>query len=112
MLRIDWLFGVADLRPLPAFQRRLFFDQTLPAMTVPPQCDWGGLIEIAFPSPNPVICDVIHDRDKKTVTLQSSNPNVQLRVTQDPAMPLVAYAGSPFFAVAQYARRSFLRDCY
>jgi hypothetical protein len=112
MIGLDWSLGVVDLRRLLAFQRRLSFDSTLPAMTVPPQCDWGGLIEIAFASPNPVICDVIHDRDKKTVTLQSSNPNVQLRVTQDPAMPVVVYAGSPFFEVAQYAGRWFLRDGY
>jgi hypothetical protein len=112
MRGLDWSIGVVDLRRLLAFQRRLSFDSTLPAMTVPPQCDWGGLIEIAFASPNPVICDVIHDREKKTVTLQSSNPNVQLQVTQDPAMPVAVYAGSPFFEVAQYAGRWFLRDGY
>jgi hypothetical protein len=69
-------------------------------------------LTLAFASPNPVICDVIHDRNKKTVTLQSSSPNVQLRVTQDPAMPVAVYAGSPFFEVAQYAGRWFLRDGY
>jgi len=112
MRDLDWSLGVVDLRRLLAFQRRLSFDSTLPVMNVPPQYDWGGLIEIAFASPNPVICDVIHDRNKKTVTLQSSNPNVQLKVTQDPAMPVAVYAGSPFFEVAQYAGRWFLRDGY
>lgn len=112
MRGLDWSLGVVDLRRLLAFQRRLSFDSTLPAMTVPPQCDWGGLLKIAFASPNPVICDVIHDRDKKTVILQSSNPNVQLRMTQDPAMPVAVYAGSAFFEVAQYAGRWFLRDGY
>src|SRR5260370_28141725 len=81
-------------------------------MTVPSQCDWGGLSEVAFASPNPVVCDVIHNSEKKTVTLQSSNPNVQLRGTQDPATPVAVYAGSPFFDVAQYAGRWFLRDGY
>jgi hypothetical protein len=112
MMGLDWSLGVVDLRWLLAFQRRLSFNSTLPAMTVPPQCDWDRLIEIAFASPNPVICDVVHDTDKKTVTLQSSNPNVQLRVTQDPAAPVAVYAGSPFFEVAQYAGRWFLRDGY
>src|SRR5260370_40652376 len=81
-------------------------------MPVPPQCDRARLIEIAFASANPVICGVVHDTDKKTVILQSSNPNVQLRVTQDPAAPVAVYAGSPFFEVAQYAGRWFLRDGY
>lgn len=112
MRGLDWSLGVVDLRLLLAFQRRLSFDSTLPAMIVPPQCDWCDLIEIAFASPNPVTCDVIHDRAKKTVTLQSSNPNMQLKVTQDPAMPVAVYAGSPFFEVAQYAGRWFLRDGY
>jgi hypothetical protein len=112
MMGLDWSLGVVDLRRLLAFQRRLSFNATLPAMTVPPQCDWDRLIEIAFASPNPVICDVVHDTDKKTVILQSSNPNVQLRVTQDPAAPVAVYAGSPFFEVAQYAGRWFLRDGY
>ncbi|MGC8550341.1 MAG: hypothetical protein ACP5M4_11630 [Acidobacteriaceae bacterium] len=112
MRGLDWSLGVVDLRRLLAFQRRLSFDSTLPAITVPPQGDWGGLIEIAFASPHPVICDVIHDKDEKTVTLQSRNPNLQFKVTQDPAMPVAVYAGSPFFEVAQYAGRWFLRDGY
>jgi len=112
MTGLDWSLGVVDLRRLLAFQRRLSFDSTLRAMTAPPQHDWDSLIEIAFASPNPVVCDVIHDTDKKTVTLQSSNPNVQLRVTHDPAAPVAVYAGSPFFEVAQYAGRWFLRDGY
>ena len=111
MRSLDWSLGVVDLRRLLAFQRRLSFDSTR-AMTVPPQYDWDSLIEIAFASPNPVVCDMIHDTDKKTVTLQSSNPNVQLRVTHDPAAPVAVYAGSPFFEVAQYAGRWFLRDGY
>jgi hypothetical protein len=112
MMGLEWSLGVVDLRRLLAFQRRLSFNSTLPATTVPPQCDWGGLIEIAFASPNPVICDVVHDIDKKTVTLQTGNPNVHLRVTQDPTAPATLHAGSPFFEVAQYAGRWFLRDGY
>jgi hypothetical protein len=112
MRDLDWSLGVVDLRRLLAFQRRVSFDSTLPAMTVPSQCDWGGLSEIAFASPNPVVCDVIHNSEKKTVTLQSKNPNVQFRVTQDPAMPVAVYTGTPFFEVAQYAGRWFLRDGY
>jgi hypothetical protein len=112
MLGLDWSLGVVDLRRLLAFQRRLSFNATLPSMAVPRQCDWGSLIEIAFASPNPVICDLVHDAPTQTVTLQSSNPNLHLRVTQDPSMPVTVHAGSPFFEVAQYAGRWFLRDGY
>lgn len=112
MMGLDWSLGVVDLRRLLAFQRRLSFNAALPAITVPPQCDWERLIEIAFASPNPVTCDVVHDMDGKAVILQSSNPNVQLRVTKDPTTPVTVYAGSPFFEVAQYAGRWFLRDGY
>jgi hypothetical protein len=112
MTGLDWSLGVVDLRRLLAFQRRLSFDSTLRAMTTPSRHDWDSLIEIAFASPNPVVCDVIYDTEKKTVTLQSSNPNVQLKVTHDPAAPVAVYAGSPFFEVAEYAGRWFLRDGY
>jgi hypothetical protein len=112
MMGLDWSLGVVDLRRLLAFQRRLSFNARLPAITVPPQCDWDRLIEIAFASPNPVSCVVVHDADKKMVILQSSNPNMRLRVTQDPAAPIAVHAGSPFFEVAQYAGRWFLRDGY
>src|ERR1700751_4228415 len=57
MMGLDWSLGVVDLRRLLAFQRRLSFNATLPAITVPPQSDWDRLIEIAFAFPNPVTCD-------------------------------------------------------
>lgn len=109
---LHWSLGVVDLRRLLAFQRRLSFDPTLPPLTIPTQSDWCGLIKTSFASPSPVICDMVHDREKKTVTLQSTNPNMQLRVTSDPETPVAVYAGSPFFEVAQYKGRWFLRDGY
>jgi hypothetical protein len=112
MRDLDWFLGVVDLRRLLAFQRRVSFNATLPPMTVPSQCDWEHLIEIAFASPSSVTCDIIHDSEKKTLTLQSRNPNMQLRITQDPTAPVKVYTGSPFFEVARYAGRWFLRDGY
>jgi hypothetical protein len=112
MLGLDWSLGVVDLRRLLTFQRRLSFNETLSPMTAPRQGDWHSLIEIAFPPPNPVVCDLVHDAYTKTVTLRSSNPNLQLRVTQDPSTPVAVHTGSPFFEVAQYSDRWFLRDGY
>jgi len=112
MQGLDWTFGVVDLRQLLAFQRRLSFNPAVPVVTVPRHDDWDSLLEIAFASPNPVVCDLIHDAGNKTVLLQSSNPNLHLRVTQDATAPIAVHAGSPFFEVARYAGRWFLRDGY
>jgi hypothetical protein len=112
MLGLEWSLGVVDLRRLLAFQRRLSFNESLPALTVPAQDDWIGLVDIAFAPPRPVVYDLVHDEPSSTVTLQSTNPNVHLRVTGSPSAPLAVHAGSPFFEVAEYAGRWFLRDGY
>lgn len=112
MIGLDWYLGVVDLRRLLTFQRRLSFNAALPAAIIPQQEDWLGLMQMAFAPPNPVECDLIREADGRTITLRSSNPNLQLRVTQDPGTPVAVHAGSPFFEVAEYAGRWFLRDGY
>lgn len=112
MLGLDWSLGVVDLRRLLAFQRRLSFNASLPAITIPAQEDWNGLVDIAFAPPSPVVYDLVHDELRSTITLQSTNPNVHLRVTGSPSAPVAVHAGSPFFEVAEYAGRWFLRDGY
>jgi hypothetical protein len=112
MLGLDWFLAIVDLRQLLAFQRRLSFNPMLPTMLVPQPWDWDRLIDIAFASPHPVLCDVVHDARNNTVILQSANPNLHIRVTEDPSAPIAIHAGSPFFEVAHYANRWFLRDGY
>lgn len=112
MQGLNWSLGVVDIRHLLAFQRRLSFHPHVRVPVQPPPCDWNGLIKIAFPSGIPVICDMVHDAHAKTVTLQSSNPNLHFRVGIDGASPVVVHAGSPFFEVAEYTGRWFLRDGY
>jgi hypothetical protein len=112
MLGLQWSLGVVDLRQLLAFQRRLSFNPSIPDMVIPSQDDWDGLIDITFASPSPVVYDLLHDDLSSTITLQSTNPNVHLRVTDSPLAPLAVHAGSPFFEVAEYAGRWFLRDGY
>ena len=53
-----------------------------------------------------------HDPLQNVVTLQSSNPNLHLRATQDPASPLAVNTGGTFLEVALYKGRPFLRDGY
>jgi hypothetical protein len=112
MRGLDWSLGVVDLRLLLAFQRRLSFNTSLPAMIVPAQEDWNSLVDIAFAPPSPVVYDLVHDELRSTITLQSTNPNVHLRVTDSTSAPVTVHAGSPFFEVAEYAGRWFLRDGY
>ena len=112
MLGLEWSLGIVDLRRLLAFQRRLSFNVSLPVMTVPTQEDRDGLVDIAFAPASPVVYDLVHDESSSTITLRSTNPNVHLRVTGSPSAPVAVHAGSPFFEVAEYTGRWFLRDGY
>jgi hypothetical protein len=51
-------------------------------------------------------------RCESAVLLRSGNPNLQLRISDDASSPIAVHAGSPFFEVAQYRERWFLRDGY
>ncbi len=109
---LDWHLGVIDLRRLLAFQRRLSFDATLPSVNVPQPSDWASLMDVSFARPNPVTYDVIHNAAGDKLTLHSSNPNLQLKVSKDPASLISVHTGSPFFEVGCYKGRWFLRDGY
>jgi hypothetical protein len=63
-----------------------------------------------FAKPAPVLCDAV--RGEASVLLRSANPNLHFRITDDSSRPVTIHAGSPFFDVAQYRSRWFLRDGY
>jgi hypothetical protein len=109
---LSWSLGVVDLRPLVAFQRRLAFNTSIAPPAVPAAHDWAALIALSFGPPKPIEHKAVHDPSTDTVTLRSENPNLHLRVTNDPAYPLSVHAGSPFFEVARFRNRWFLRDGY
>jgi hypothetical protein len=110
MAGLDWSLGVIDLRLLLAFQRRLVLNPNAPPTSVPSADDWDALMDISFASPQEVVCDVV--RCESAVLLRSANPNLQLRISDDASRPITVHAGSPFFEVAQYRERWFLRDGY
>lgn len=112
MSGLSWSFGVVDLRPLIAFQRRLAFGTGVAQPSVPTAGDWPALFALSFGSPKPVECEIIHDHSTRTLIVQSANPNLHLRVTDDPAHPLTVHAGGTFFEVARFRNRWFLRDGY
>jgi hypothetical protein len=117
---LDWSLGVVDLRCLLAFQRRLALDPNQPMPTAPQQEDWAGLLSLAIGLPKSTACAVVeeHPAGKENVRsfrLHSSNPDFQLRRSAsevDRAFPFTLYGGSPFFEVAEFRGRWFLRDGY
>jgi 5,6-dimethylbenzimidazole synthase len=112
MRGLQWTVGIVDLRCLLAFQRRVLFDDTHQQPTIPIANDWTGLIALTFPLPVTPTCNVIISNNNHA-TLQSSNPNLRLRLTASSTAPaLQLHAGSPFFEVAEYEGRWFLRDGY
>lgn len=110
MQGLNWTLGVVDLRTLIAFQRRLTFRSGSDSKLVPAPSDWQALLQIAFAEPHPLVCEV--DSEANAICLQSLNPNLHVRSTRNPAVPLEIHPGSPFFEVANYAGRWFLRDGY
>jgi len=112
MSGLKWSFGVVDLRSLLAFQRRLSFAADLPLPTAPAVQDWAALLALSFGAQRPPECERLHELDNKTIILRSSNPNLQFRFTSDTAAPLAVHTGSPFFEVACFRNRWFLRDGY
>jgi hypothetical protein len=107
---LDWFPGVVDLRLLLAFQRRIILDSD--ALNAPLPCpdDWDGLMNLCFGKPKPIVCDAV--RSEGSVVYCSENLNLHFRFTDDSSNPIAIHAGSPFFEVAQYRSRWFLRDGY
>ena len=110
MAGLDWSLGVVDLRLLLAFQRRLSFHPTQPVVPLPLQTDWHGLTSIAFALAKSPIFAL--GRQPTGFTLSSPDPNLHLRASENPLLPMLVHAGSPFFEVACLRGRWFLRDGY
>lgn len=112
MQGLTWSAGVVDLRQLLAFQRRLQFDPEYRRPAAPVSYGWPALMALAFGPTVSTAFTTLSSSSKKLV-LQSANPNMQLRPTASGASgPLEFYGGSPFFEVAEYRGRWFLRDGY
>ena len=110
MAELDWSLGVLDLRLLLAFQRRIVLVSESSEIPTPAADDWDGLIRLCIRRPKPVACDAV--RGEGSVVLRSKNPNLQFRITDNRSNPIAIHSGSPFFEVAQYQDRWFLRDGY
>jgi hypothetical protein len=122
MQGLEWSLGVVDLRRLVAFQRRLVLDAERRPVSLPHQQDWEGLCDLAFGGQRSLKHDVCWSRssnDTMEVRLHSWNPDLRIArpaiAGGDPSgdtLPLRLTGGSPFFEVASYRGRWFLRDGY
>jgi hypothetical protein len=110
MAGLDWFLGVVDLRLLLAFQRRIVVGSDAPDSQVPAPGDWVGLMDLCLGKPKPIVCDAV--RSAASVVFRSVNLNLRFRFTDDCSNPIAIHSGSPFFEVAQYRSRWFLRDGY
>jgi len=116
---LDWTLGVVDLRHLLAFQRRLVFDARRHTSPAPQQNDWSRLIALSLGLQRGMehhfvrTCGATGDLD---FSLHSNNPDLQLRLNPNAGrgghLPLSLHGGSPFFEVAEFRGRWFLRDGY
>jgi hypothetical protein len=88
MSGLSWSIGIVDLRSLIAFQRRLSFHPKIPQLPIPAAQEWTALLSLSFGTARPIECEAAHDRLNHTLVLRSSNPNLHLRVTNDPCSPL------------------------
>jgi len=112
MSGLAWTLGVVDLRPLLAFQRRLFLQPRRSQPAIPLARDWAALLALSFGPARAVDCEMSHDHSAQTLTVRSGNPNLHIRATGDAQSPISIHAGSPFFEVACLRGRWFLRDGY
>lgn len=117
--QLDWMLGIVDLRRLLAFQRRLIFSPTHFLSRIPLPDDWTQLISLALGSRRNTdhhLVRNINPEETLNISLHSSNPDLQLRMqnedVRDDRLLLFLYGGSPFFEVAEYRGRWFLRDGY
>jgi hypothetical protein len=116
---LEWTLGVVDLRRVLAFQRRLVFSPARRPSLIPPQDYWSQLISLAFGSRRGTEYHFDHNCNSTgdfDISLRSSNPDLQLRLNpkeeRGGLSPFHLHGGSPFFEVAEFRGRWFLRDGY
>jgi hypothetical protein len=115
----SWELGVVDLRHLLAFQRRLVFSAALPGMCIPAKDSWPQLVSLALGSQRTTRHHLVCNKstiDGMDIRLHSSNPDLRVRLSRNADhgdySPISLYGGSPFFEVAEFRGRWFLRDGY
>ena len=83
---------------------------------LPEAGEWPSLFALSFGPPKPVQYEMTCIRETgnstQTFVLHSANPDLHVRMTGEIAFPFSVHAGGPFFEVACFRGRWFLRDGY
>lgn len=110
MQGLYWTLGIVDLRSLIAFQRRIVNPAS--SLLPPSPLDWPALFHHSF-GPPARLEYTVQSSDSSELVLHTGNPNLHWRSASTcPGSPLILHGGSPFFEVAEYRGRWFLRDGY
>lgn len=109
---LEWSLGVVDLRHLLAFQRRLCFKSGVPKAIESAPENRLDLVTLAFGPAQPVSFDLVCNDANRNLILRSRNPNLHFRFSSNIPSLVSLHTGSPFFEVARYRNRWFLRDGY
>ncbi len=111
----NWTLGVVDLSKVLAFQRRLVFDDARLPLTVPQQHDWPSLLALALNAERSTAHHISASSGSlpgRDICIKGQNPDLQLVLSENDSLPMTLYGGSPFFEVAEFNGRWFLRDGY
>ncbi len=115
--RLDWRLAVVDLRKLIAFQRRIGFADG-DRFRAEKIADGQHLLDLTLPTaPAQPSHEFFAAPDGRSLTIRTLSPNLRVRFAEQmdgglDSVRLVAQPGSPYFEVASYGRRWFLRDGY
>jgi hypothetical protein len=115
---LEWKLGVVDLRHVLAFQRRLVFSPKPQKLQIPKQENWDALLSLSFgPARDTKHSVSLHEENdgSSAFRIESDNPDLQFRLiagAKSSDCYFSLYGGSPFFEVAEFRGRWFLRDGY
>jgi hypothetical protein len=114
---LAWQLAVVDLRKLIAFQRQIRFADD-GCFQIEPKTTWQHLLDLALPVARPQPRYTFSSApDGRSISIRSLCPSLtiqfadQIKSSLD-SVQLVARTGSPYFEVASYRGRWFLRDGY
>jgi hypothetical protein len=112
-----WQPAIVDLSKLISFQRRIRFAKD-DHFEIGQMAAWQNLLDLTLPEthaqPSYALSAI---PDGKSLTIRTLSPNLTVRFASGIAngldsVQLVAHEGSPYFEVASYCGRWFLRDGY
>jgi hypothetical protein len=114
---LNWQLAIVDLRKLIAFQRQIRF-ASHDSLQIEPMPNWQHLLDLGLPLQRTLPHYAVSaNSGGKSLTIRSECPNLTVRFAHGTdsslgSVQLVVHSGSPYFEIASYRGRWFLRDGY